>query len=129
MHIDLHQSDQRGNIVTLLKPAKITFRGKSFVIPAGFESDGVSTPRFLWSLISPALDPRTLRAGVAHDYIYRTQPAEWTRHEADLMFLCFCVEDNLEVSTAVIAYAGLGLFGGKAWRQNALDKERNDGNH
>lgn len=119
MHIDVHKEDKRGNIITMLKPVKIRFRGKSFVVPAGFKSDGVSTPRFVWSIISPAIDPESLRAGVAHDWIYRMQPSGWTRAEADLMFLCFLIEDGLSVPRALTAYAFVRAFGGKAWRDNA----------
>lgn len=118
MKIDTHRSDERGNIVTLLKPVKIHFREKSFVIHAGFECDGVSVPRFAWPLVTPQIDPRSLRAGVAHDYIYRVQPPGWTRAEADLMFLCFLIEDGLSVPRALAAYAAVRAFGWKAWNEN-----------
>ena len=123
MHIDIHREDERGNIVRLLKPVKIRFRGKSFVAPSGFECDGVSVPRFAWSLVSPCVDPRSIRAGVAHDYIYRIQPAEWRRSAADLMFLCILIEDGLPISRALIAYIAVRLFGWIAWRNNRKNME------
>ncbi len=119
MHIDVHKTDKRGNIITLLKPIKIRFREKSFVVPAGFQSDGVSVPPFAWALITSQIDPESLRAGVAHDWIYRMQPEDWTRSEADLMFLCFLIEDGLSVPRALTAYTFVRAFGGKAWRDNA----------
>ena len=120
MHVNIHSADGRGNIVTLLKPVKIAFRGKSFVIHAGFECDGVSVPRFAWSLVTPHVDPRSLRAGIAHDYIYRVQPEGWTRAEADLMFLCFLIEDGLSVPRALAAYAAVRACGWRAWNENKL---------
>lgn len=125
MHIDIHREDERGNIIRLLKPVKIRFRGKSFVVPSGFECDGVSVPRFAWSLVSPCVDPRSIRAGVAHDYIYRIQPSEWTRAEADLMFLCILIEDGLPISRALIAYVAVRTFGWVAWRNNRKNMENN----
>lgn len=119
MWVDIHHEDDRGNIYRLAKPKKITFREKSFVIHAGFESDGVSVPRFAQPLITPRIDPRSLRAGAAHDYIYRVQPEGWTRAEADLMFLCFLIEDGLSVPRALTAYAAVRAFGGRAWKENA----------
>ena len=79
MQIEIHSEDERGNIVRLLKPVKFRFREKTFVVHAGFECDGVSVPRPAWPLVSPQIDPRSLRAGIAHDYIYRVQPEGWTR--------------------------------------------------
>lgn len=119
MQVNIHSADGRGNIVTLLKPENFSFRGKSFVVHAGFECDGVSVPRFAWPLVTPHVDPRSLRAGIAHDYIYRVQPERWTRAEADLMFLCFLIEDGLSVTRALAAYTAVRAFGGKAWRENA----------
>ena len=123
MHIDIHREDDRGNIIRLLKPVKIRFRGKSFVVPSGFECDGVSVPRFAWSLVSPCVDPRSIRSGVAHDYIYRIQPSEWTRAEADLMFLCILIEDGLPIFRALIAYVAVRLSGWIAWRNNRKNME------
>ena len=118
MHIDVHRENERGDIIRLLKPVKIQFRGKSFVVHPGFECDGVSVPRPFWPLVSPQIDPRSLRAGVAHDYIYRVQPEGWSRAEADLMFLCFLIEDGLSVPRALAAYAAVRICGGKAWNEN-----------
>jgi len=124
MQVNIHNADGRGNIVTLLKPVKIAFRGKSFVVHGGFECDGVSVPRPFWPLVSPQIDPRSLRAGMAHDYIYRTQPEGWTRAEADLMFLCFLIEDGLSVPRALAAYAAVRAFGGRAWNDNRLELQQ-----
>lgn len=118
MKIEIHSEDERGNIVRLLKPVKFRFREKTFVVHAGFECDGVSVPRPAWPLVSPQIDPRSLRAGIAHDYIYRVQPEGWTRAEADLMFLCFLIEDGLAVPRALAAYAAVRVCGWKAWNDN-----------
>ena len=118
MKIEIHSEDERGNIVRLLKPVKIRFREKTFIVHAGFECDGVSVPRPAWPLVSPQIDPRSLRAGIAHDYIYRVQPEGWTRAEADLMFLCFLIEDGLAVPRALAAYAAVRVCGRKAWNDN-----------
>ena len=115
MQIEVHSEDERGNIVRLLKPVKFRFREKTFIVHAGFECDGVSVPRPAWPLVSPQIDPRSLRAGIAHDYIYRVQPEGWTRAEADLMFLCFLIEDGLAVPRALAAYAAVRVCG---WKDN-----------
>ena len=118
MKIDIHKSDTDGDIITLLEDYTVTWNGKTLTIPAGFKSDGVSTPMFLWATISPSVDPRTIRAGVSHDYIYRIQPEGWTRAKADKMFYDFIREDGLRFIPSVKAYLGLRLFGGVAWKEN-----------
>lgn len=118
MIIEIHQSDERGNIFRTGEELVVSFAGQAFVVPIGFESDGVSTPKFLWPVISPKVDPKTLRAAIAHDYIYRVQPAGWTREMADLMFLCLMLEDGVAPRKAFLAYRGVRLFGWIAWREN-----------
>ena len=112
MKINIHQEDARGDIITVLEDVETS----DFIIPAGFESDGVSVPRFFWRFISPPIDPRTIRAGVTHDWIYRNRPPGWTRAEADLLFLCFLIEDGLPILASLKAYLGVRIGGGPAWQ-------------
>ena len=118
MKEEIHYCDKRGNVCRTLFPKKISFRGKSFTIPRGFESDGASVPRFFWRIVCPPLDPAAVRAGIAHDYIFRLQPPNWTRKEADEMFLCFLIEDGISPYRARRAYLGVRLFGWIAWWEN-----------
>lgn len=122
MKIDVHKSTDRGDVITLLEDFSAKWNGKEITVPCGFESDGFSTPEFLWTTISPAIDPRTLRGAVGHDWIYRVQPKDWTRKEADEMLYDFIREDGLSWWRAQKAYWGLRICGGKAWKDNAKEK-------
>ena len=124
--IKIHHEDDAGNIITLLDNLTVIYDYKVITIPEGFRSDGFSTPRILWSTISPAIDQRTLRAAICHDYIYRVQPAGWTRKDADLMLYQFCREDGLSWWPAQKAYYGLRLFGGTAWNDSAKKIKENN---
>lgn len=104
-----------GNIVTLQEELVAVWRDKVLTVPAGFSCDGCSAPEFLWDSVSPAIDPRTLRAALVHDFIYRTHPAGWSRKEADELFYDFAREDGLSWLRAQKAYWGLRLFGGLNW--------------
>lgn len=117
----LIESDRNGDSFILTKPYSFTYGGKECTVPEGFRCDGVSTPPFLWGLVSPKIDSRTIKAGVTHDYIYRYQPEGWTRGEADNMFYSFCREGGLGIIKSVLAWVGLRLFGGGAW---LMDKHR-----
>lgn len=116
--VKIHHETERGDVLTLVEPLTLTWRGLMLLVPAGFESDGVSTPQFLWATISPAIDPRTLRAGIFHDYLYRVHPRGWTRAMADQLFYDLCREDGLSWWRAQKAYWGLRMFGGAAWEAN-----------
>lgn len=116
MLIDIHTETDSGDIITLEQDLRVVWQGRVIFIRAGFESDGASVPRFLWGKISPAIDPRTLRGAIAHDYLYRYTPAGWTRKEADQMFYDIIRQDGLEPLAALAAYIGVRLFGKSSWR-------------
>lgn len=118
MLVDIHAADDRGNILTLKENLTISFRGKLLVVPAGFECDGTSVPRFLWDTVSPQIHPETLMAAIAHDYIYRNKPDNWTRKEADQLFYHLCRVNGLSWMRAQYAYHALRIFGGAAWKGN-----------
>lgn len=116
MLIDLHTEDETGDVLTLLEPLSVAWRGRTLIVPEGFESDGASVPRILWSLVSPRVDPVTLRGAVAHDYLYRRHPAGWTRREADALFRTLIREDGLACTRAWKAWLGVRIFGNRAWK-------------
>ena len=112
MLIDIHQSDAMGNIFTL----KEDLHYGCLTVPAGFESDGASVPRFFWRLVFPPGDQKALRAAFVHDWLYRTHPAGWIREAADLLFLKLLLADGMPKLNAVLAWLGVRLFGGQAWK-------------
>jgi len=117
MLIDLHDEDAAGDVLTLVEPLQIEWRGRILTVPEGFESDGASVPRILWSTVSPRVDPVTLRGAVAHDFLYRRHPAGWTRCEADALFREIIQADGAGSLRAWKAWLGVRLFGRKAWEQ------------
>ena len=117
-----HAEDERGNVLTVLYNYRVDYNGKSFIIPRGFESDGASVPRMFWRVVFPSTDSDAVTAGICHDYIYREQPADWTREEADRMFLALLVEFGVGIWSANRAYDALRLFGWSAWDENAAPK-------
>ena len=121
--IEVFQENERGDVIRLLRPMKYRWQGRVLTVPAGFECDGASVPRFLWSSVSPQIDPRTLAGSIAHDYIYRTQPQGWTRYAADCMFRDIIREDGLSCWKTQKAFLGVRIGGGKAWSENNKEKE------
>ena len=112
MLIDVHRTDENGNIFTLREDLSCA----GLTIPAGFASDGASVPRFFWRLVFPPGDHKALKAAFVHDFLYRTHPAGWTREVADLLFLKLLIEEGMPKFRAALAWIGVRLFGGAAWK-------------
>ena len=112
MLVDIHRSDSTGNIFTLKED--LYYCG--LTVPAGFESDGASVPRLFWRIVFPPGDQKALRAAFIHDWMYRTHPTGWSRELADMLFLQILLHDNVPKLRAVLAWLGVRLFGGKAWK-------------
>lgn len=110
--VKVHEEDERGNVYTLTVP--IIYCGLE--IPAGFESDGASVPRFFWRCVFPPGEPRALLAAFVHDFIYRTHPTGWTKQSADKEFYYLLCVQGIARASAWLAYQGVKLFGGPAWR-------------
>ena len=115
--IAVHKEMFSGDILTLLEDLTVTWNNKTVTVPAGFQSDGCSVPEFLWDTVSPQIDPRTLRAAIVHDFLYRENVPNWTRKEADELFYDFMVADGMPKFKAGIAYYGVRWFGGGNWRR------------
>lgn len=115
---------------------------RRLTIPAGFEHDGASIPRILWTLLG--LTPAGLisAAAVAHDALYRhggRLPIGWLheqlpgasgwcdayligtgfycRQEADLLFARLMREAGVPKLRRRLAYLGVRAFGYFAWVQ------------
>ena len=120
MFIHMHKPDVDGNFGTLLNRwgKRIKWRGREFVIPRYFETDFASVPRFFWRVLFHPVHPKAVRAAIAHDYIYRVQPAGWSREQADEMFYDLLLEDGMPKITTWLAYKGVRLFGGYSWNES-----------
>ena len=116
MLVEIHRENERGDVITLRQNICVVRDGKTLFVPAGFESDGASVPRFLWASVTPAIDHRTIRGAIVHDYLYRRTPAGWTRKEADELFYDLIREDGLGWWASQKAYWGVRLFGWTAYK-------------
>ena len=115
MLIDIHTPDESGDFITLMKSEREIFNGKVLTVPAGFSYDGASVPRFFWRIVFPPVHPKSRRAALFHDFIYRTHPEGWTKADADCLFYNLLLEDGVPKWRAWLAYQGVNLFGRIAW--------------
>lgn len=91
--------------------------GEGHIVPACFETDFASTPRFLWRLIPP-WGPYS-RAAVVHDYLYRGGRLGGryvTRRFADSLFFTHMRVLGVCRVKAWVIWAGVRVGGRYAWR-------------
>jgi len=113
---------------------------RRLTVPIGFEHDGASVPRFLWSILGLTPAGLVSAAALAHDCLYRhggRLPPGWLheqlpgasgwadayligtgyycRQEADLLFARLCREAGVPKLRRRLAYLGLRVFGKWAW--------------
>ena len=77
------QTERLGNrLWVLLKPFRFSVDQKQYTVPAGFVTDGASSPRWLWPLCAPVSGPFG-EAAVAHDYLYAPEGPRVRQYYAD----------------------------------------------
>lgn len=86
--------------------------GEKITVPAGADSDGASTPRFLWRLFPPF--GNYWRAALLHDHLYRHTLTP--KAECDRIFLEAMRDCGVNRVKAWIIYQGVHLFGGPAFK-------------
>jgi hypothetical protein len=76
--------DDGETIAVLLREIKYLTSMGYVTVPAGFESDGCSMPRFFWRVFGHPFSMAFLREAILHDWLYREQPCD--RLAADRIF-------------------------------------------
>ena len=107
----------------LTKDWKYNIDGKEYVIPAGFQFDGASIPKFLRTFFSPV--GVLLMGGLVHDYAYKYKTllevnkkktmGELTQKRADEIFRDINIIVNGFYSMNYLAYWSLRIGGFVAW--------------
>lgn len=117
---ELRARKSKRMIWRLLEP--FTYHSSKFGsihIPAGFEWDGASVPRILWSYLDPE-DPCVLRASLVHDWLYSIAGrfalrAPLTRENSDEVFREVMILDDARPRQAAVAFWVVRAFGGSHW--------------
>ena len=90
--------------VVLLEPISIG----GWEVPAGYESDGASVPRWLWPWCSP-LDGRYVEIFVLHDWLYDNGI---DREIADTVMANLLILAGMRWLQAYLIYRAVRAFGG-----------------
>lgn len=96
--------------VILLEPLNIDGWG----VPAGYESDGASVPRWLWPWCSP-LDGRYIQIFVLHDWMYDNGI---DRDIADTVMVNLLINAGMRKTQAYAIYSAVRVFGGRHYSKD-----------
>lgn len=110
-----------GRRARLLEPFRVRLRelgNRPLSIPAGFETDFASVPRFFWRVVPPW--GRYSPAAVVHDYLYRT--GQVPRDLADRIFLNLMKRLGVPAWKRRVMYWAVRVFGGRSWRKGRQRK-------
>lgn len=83
------------------------------MILPGFESDGASIPRFLWSLVGPRFEAKTFPAAFLHDALYESKL--FSRWFADAEFYRMLIGFGASRVRARLYWLAVRVFGGVFW--------------
>jgi hypothetical protein len=83
-------------------------------IPKGYEFDGASIPRALWSLIGSPFQPEYLKAACFHDWVCEHAIRYTHRTAGDEVFLQLLTDAGVPYWRRAIMFAGVRLY---SWTQ------------
>ena len=113
LHMHMGYDSARGHLLCLDRPYAFSYKGNVHVVPAGFQSDGMSIPRFFWRWLSPQLDFTTLIPSILHDFAYSAKFD--SRKNIDGWYRDLLIKNGFPKFKAYIVYFGLRLFGNRHW--------------
>ena len=94
-------------------------------VPKGFVTDLASVPNYLWPILNRT--GRHGNAAIYHDWLYWQQndasvDTGVTREVADRVFDRAMHDMGVDVATRNLIWAGVRIFGGSYWDNNAAEK-------
>jgi hypothetical protein len=90
-------------------------RGRLLVVEPGFQSDGMSVPRFLWPLVGP-YEPKSFPAAFCHDALYCSELVK--REVADDEFRRILLGYGMKPWVADGCYKAVRWLGWIVWRKH-----------
>lgn len=89
--------------------------GYRVTIKKGFDFDGASIPKWLWSIYGSPLNGNYVVASLIHDGLYASQKV--TKSVSDKVFLDVMKQSNVGYIKRTSMYLAVKMFGGKDWKE------------
>ena len=108
------------NLFILSKDKVVESLGYSITVKKGFDFDGASIPKWLWSIYGSPLNGNYVVASLIHDGLYASQKV--SKKVSDKIFLDIMKQSNVGYIKRTSMYLAVKLFGGKDWKEEKKKK-------
>ena len=95
--------------------------GYSVTVKKGFDFDGASIPKLLWSIYGSPLNGNYVVASLIHDGLYASQKV--SKSISDRIFLDIMKQSNVGYIKRTSMYLAVKMFGGKDWKEASEYKD------
>ena len=109
------------NVFILSEDKTVESLGYRVTIKKGFDFDGASIPKWLWSIYGSPLNGNYVVASLIHDGLYASQKV--SKSIADKIFLDVMKQSNVGYIKRTSMYLAVKLFGGKDWKEASKYKD------
>ena len=99
----------------LLEDITVKSLGYEIKLLQGFDFDGASIPKWLWSIYGSPLTGNYVVASLIHDGLYASQIV--SKNLSDKIFLDIMKQSNVGYIKRTSMYLAVKLFGGKDWNK------------
>ena len=109
------------NVFILSKDKTVESLGYSVTVKKGFDFDGASIPKWLWSIYGSPLNGDYVVASLIHDGLYASQ--KLSKSVSDKIFLDIMKQSNVGYIKRTSMYLAVKMFGGKDWKEASEYKD------
>ena len=109
------------NVFILFEDVVVESLGYSVKVKKGFDFDGASIPKWLWSIYGSPLNGNYVVASLIHDGLYASQKV--SKRVSDKIFLDIMKQSNVGYIKRTSMYLAVTLFGGKDWKEASEYKD------
>ena len=109
------------NVFILFEDVVVESLDYSVTVKNGFDFDGASIPKWLWSIYGSPLNGNYVVASLIHDGLYASQKV--TKSVSDKIFLDIMKQSNVGYIKRTSMYLAVTMFGGKDWKEASEYKD------
>ena len=109
------------NKFILSKDKAVESLGYNITVKKGFDFDGASIPKWLWSIYGSPLNGNHVVASLIHDGLYASQKV--SKRVSDMIFLDVMKQSNVGYIKRTSMYLVVKLLGGKNWKESSKHKD------
>ena len=103
------------NVFILFEDVVVESLGYSITVKKGFDFDGASIPKWLWSIYGSPLNGNYVVASLIHDGLKKKKKV--SKSAADKIFLDIMKQSNVGYIKRTSMYLAVKMFGGKDWKE------------